>query len=158
MPKKGGLSKKLKSFFRSGSSSRSAAPVAAQSQYSIPTTAFSASNATQPLETGEAGSFVSSKSLNAYFSAPWAEWQVENDLLQKLDEWNRCNPEHTVMRVLKRVHDKLEILESQSFQNALDLIPDSPFPAGHLVKCLLNLLLVALVCFHSGSSVCCRRN
>jgi hypothetical protein len=65
--------------------------------------------------------------------------------LQKLDEWNNRNPERTVMCVLKSVHDKLDILESQSFQKALDLIPDSPFPAGHLVKCLVNLLLVGTV-------------
>ena len=84
------------------------------------------------------------------FSAPWAEWEVENDFLQKLDEWNRRNPEDTITHVLKRVHDKLDILESQPFQEALDLIPDSPFPAGHLVKCLLNLLLVGLVCFWFG--------
>ena len=70
--------------------------------------------------------------------------------MQKLDEWNRHNPEDTVMRVLKRVRDKLDILESQSFQKALDLIPDSPFPAGHLVKCLLNLLLVGMVCHRFG--------
>jgi hypothetical protein len=65
--------------------------------------------------------------------------------LQKLDEWNSRNPERTVTRVLKSMRDKLDILESQSFQKALDLIPDSPFPAGHLVKCLLNLLLVGMV-------------
>jgi hypothetical protein len=65
--------------------------------------------------------------------------------LQKLDEWNNRNPERTVIRVLKSMRDKLDILESQSFQKALDLIPNSPFPAGHLVKCLLNLLLVGMV-------------
>jgi hypothetical protein len=89
-------------------------------------------------------------SLNTSGSAPWAGWEVENDFLQKLDEWNNRNPERTVMRILKSVHDKLDILESQSFQKALDLIPDSPFPAGHLVKCLVNLLLVGMVCFRFG--------
>ena len=94
--------------------------------------------------------FLQSHLLNACFSAPWAEWEVENDFLQKLDEWNRHNPEHTVMRVLKSVRDKLDILESQSFQKALDLIPTSPFPAGHLVKCLLSLLLAGMVCLRFG--------
>jgi hypothetical protein len=80
-------------------------------------------------------------------SAPWAEWEVENDFLQQLDEWNRCNREDTVIRVLRRVHDKLDVLESPSFREVLDLIPNSPFPARTLVKCLLNVLLVGLVCF-----------
>jgi hypothetical protein len=80
-------------------------------------------------------------------SAPWTEWEVENDFLQELDEWNRCNRENTVIRVLRRVHDKLDVLESPSFQEVLDLIPNSPFPACTLVKCLLNILLVGLVCF-----------
>ena len=56
MSKKGGLSKRLKSFkfFRSGSSSRSSRSAAldtAQSKHSISTRA---SEATEPLETGEA--------------------------------------------------------------------------------------------------------
>jgi hypothetical protein len=65
---KGSLCKRLKSFFRLGSSdkpstsSRSPSGMA-QSQYSVPTTTISASKATEPIETGESRPFVSERYL-----------------------------------------------------------------------------------------------
>jgi hypothetical protein len=37
------------------------------------------------------------------------------------------------------------VLESQVVKEILEFIPDTPFPAGHLVKCLLSVLILGLV-------------
>jgi L-cystine uptake protein TcyP (sodium:dicarboxylate symporter family) len=37
------------------------------------------------------------------------------------------------------------VLESQVAKEILEFIPNNPFPAGHLVKCLLSVLIIGVV-------------
>jgi hydroxymethylpyrimidine/phosphomethylpyrimidine kinase len=74
---------------------------------------------------------------------------VQNDFLQKLNEWNRENSQETLDGVMKKIQARLSkigtVLESQVVKEILEFIPDSPFPAGHLVKCLLSILIIGVV-------------
>jgi hypothetical protein len=80
---------------------------------------------------------------------PWAEWEVQNDFLQKLNEWNREHSQETLNGVMKKIQAKLSkigtVLESPVGKEILEFIPNNPFPAGHLVKCLLNILIIGVV-------------
>ena len=50
---------------------------------------------------------------------------------------------------MKKIQDRLSkigtILESQVVKEILEFIPNNPFPAGHLVKCLLSVLIIGVV-------------
>jgi hypothetical protein len=50
---------------------------------------------------------------------------------------------------MKKVQERLstvsDVLESDVVQEALGLIPNAPFPAGFLVKNLLNVLMIGVV-------------
>jgi L-cystine uptake protein TcyP (sodium:dicarboxylate symporter family) len=37
------------------------------------------------------------------------------------------------------------VFESQVAKEILEFIPNNPFPAGHLVKCLLSILIIGVV-------------
>jgi hypothetical protein len=88
---------------------------------------------------------------------PWAEWEVQNDFFTKLNEWNRNNSQSTLDGVMKKVQGRLNkigtVLESQVVKEILEFIPNNPFPAGHLVKCLLSVLIIGIVS-HSRSQAC----
>jgi hypothetical protein len=81
--------------------------------------------------------------------APWAEWEVQNDFLQKLNEWNREHSQLTLDGVMKNIQARLSkigtALESQVAKEIMEFIPNDPFPAGHLVKCLLSVLIIGVV-------------
>jgi hypothetical protein len=74
---------------------------------------------------------------------------VQNDFLQKLNEWNRENSQETLDGVMKKIQAGLSkvgtVLESEVTKEILEFIPDTPFPARHLVKCLLNVLIIGVV-------------
>jgi hypothetical protein len=80
---------------------------------------------------------------------PWAEWEVQNDFLQKLNEWNQEHSQETLNGVMKKIQARLSragaVLESPVGKEILEFIPNNPFPAGHLVKCLLNILIIGVV-------------
>ena len=80
---------------------------------------------------------------------PWAEWEVQNDFLQKLNEWNRDHSQLTLNSTIKKIQARLSkigtVLESQVVKEILEFIPNDPFPAGHLVKCVLSVLIISVV-------------
>jgi hypothetical protein len=57
-----------------------------------------------------------------------------------------------VIIILKKVQEKLskfaDLAESEAVKGAMELIPHDPFPAGTLVKALLNVLVIGVVRFH----------
>jgi hypothetical protein len=89
-------------------------------------------------------SFSISESLG-----PWDEWEVQNDFFQNLNEWNRGHSQSTLDSVMKKIQGRLSkistVLESQVVKEILAFIPNTPFPAGHLVKCLLSVLIMGVV-------------
>jgi hypothetical protein len=48
-------------------------------------------------------------------------------------------------KIQSRISKIGTVLESQVVKEILEFIPDTPFPAGHLVKCLLSVLILGLV-------------
>jgi hypothetical protein len=74
---------------------------------------------------------------------------VKNDFLQKLNEWNSEHSQLTLDSVMKKIQSRLNkvgaVLESQVAKDILELIPNNPFPAGHLVQCLLSALMIGVV-------------
>jgi hypothetical protein len=74
---------------------------------------------------------------------------VQNDFLRKLNEWNEGNSLMALNGLMKEIQTRLSkigtSLESQVVIEILDFIPNDPFPAGHLVKCLLNVLIIGVV-------------
>jgi hypothetical protein len=49
-------------------------------------------------------------------------------------------------KIMTRLSKIGTVLESQVVNEILEFIPNNPFPAGHLVKCLLNVLIIGVVC------------
>jgi hypothetical protein len=88
---------------------------------------------------------------NVSLKAPWVEWRVDDEFLKRLDEWNTHQPQSTVIHVMKKVQEKLgklaDLAESEVVKDAMELIPNDPFPAGTLVKALLNVLVIGIVSF-----------
>jgi hydroxymethylpyrimidine/phosphomethylpyrimidine kinase len=74
---------------------------------------------------------------------------VKNDFLRKLNEWNSEHSQSTLNSVMEKIQSRMSkvgtVLESQVVKEILEFIPDTPFPAGHLVKCLLSVLILGLV-------------
>jgi L-cystine uptake protein TcyP (sodium:dicarboxylate symporter family) len=50
---------------------------------------------------------------------------------------------------MKKIQSRLSkigtVLESQIAKEVLEFIPNNPFPAGHLVRCLLSVLIIGVV-------------
>ena len=98
-------------------------------------------------------------------SSSWEDWQIEGGdaFLRQWDTWNRkCVEENQrdseVQNILAKIWETLQgmwdrarergqqVLQSELFKAALDLIPDSiGFPAGALIKALVQLILLGLV-------------
>ena len=98
-------------------------------------------------------------------SSTWEDWQIEGGdaFLKKWDAWNEeCvkknqpdlkarNVLEKIWKTLRSVLDKArergqQVLQSELLKAALDLIPDSiGFPAGALIKALVQLILLGLV-------------
>ena len=98
-------------------------------------------------------------------SSPWEDWQIEGEdaFLKKWDTWSeKCvktdQPDLQARNVLEKIWETLQgisdkarergqqVLQSELFKAALDLIPDSiGFPAGALIKALVQLVLLGLV-------------
>jgi hypothetical protein len=74
---------------------------------------------------------------------------VKNDFLQKLNEWNLEHSQSTLNSVMEKIQSRISkigtVLEYQVVKEILEFIPDTPFPAGHLVKTLLNVLIIGAV-------------
>jgi hypothetical protein len=74
---------------------------------------------------------------------------VQNDFLQKLNEWNREHSQLTLNGVMRKMQARLSkigtVLDSQAVKEILMVIPNNPFPAGHLVRCLLSVLIIGVV-------------
>jgi hydroxymethylpyrimidine/phosphomethylpyrimidine kinase len=74
---------------------------------------------------------------------------VKNDLLKKLNEWNSEHSQSTLSSMMEKIQFRISkigtILESQVVKEILEFIPDTPFPAGRLVKCLLSVLIIGVV-------------
>jgi hypothetical protein len=80
---------------------------------------------------------------------PWVEWQLDNGFLKELDQWNNDNPESKLSVFAEKLQDKLTevgtVIGSDTVKDLLKLIPDTPFPAGSLIRSLVNVLLVGIV-------------
>ena len=59
-------------------------------------------------------------------------------------------------KVQERLGQAIDVLESDAVQEALGLIPNAPFPAGLLVKNLLNVLVVGVVSLSFFIVICVR--
>jgi hypothetical protein len=74
---------------------------------------------------------------------------LQNDFPEKLNGWNREHPQLTLDGVMKKVQARLSkidtVLESQVIEEILGVVPNNPFPAEHLVKCLSNVLIIGVV-------------
>jgi hypothetical protein len=77
------------------------------------------------------------------------EWKLDNSFLKELDRWNNDNPESKLSVSIEKLQDKLTkvgtVVDSNTVQDLLKLIPDAPFPAGSLIRSLVNVLLVGIV-------------
>jgi hypothetical protein len=86
---------------------------------------------------------------NISLKVPWVEWQVDNEFLKKLHEWNVHEPQSTVASVMKKMQEKLikfaDLAESEVVKDLMEFIPNDPFPAGTLVKALINVLVIGVV-------------
>ena len=100
-----------------------------------------------------------------HLSSPWEDWQIDggNDFLRKWNAWNRqCVEENQrdsevqnilekIWRTLQGMLDKArergqQVLQSELLKAALDVIPNSiGFPAGALIKVLVQLVLLGFV-------------
>ena len=80
---------------------------------------------------------------------PWVEWKVDDEFLKKLNHWSQEHSDASVSSVLKSIREKLDVvgatLGADGFKDLLKLIPDVPFPAGTLVRCLVNVLMLGIV-------------
>ena len=70
---------------------------------------------------------------------PWDNWQIDRPFLESLDTWTR-HSENRLDRFLDTVIDVID-----SGKDALELIPDTPFPVGTICKGLRMLALLANV-------------
>jgi hypothetical protein len=81
--------------------------------------------------------------------APWEKWEVDNEFLQALQKWNASKPESSLDEVMKKVQEKLskvaDLAESEMAKAAMEHIPNSPFPAGTLVKGLVSVMVIGVV-------------
>jgi hypothetical protein len=88
---------------------------------------------------------------------PWDEWEVQKDFLQRLNEWNRAHSQSTLDGTMKKIQGRLSkigtVLDSQVVKEILEFIPNDPFPAGHLVKCLLGVVIVGVVIISQSQSI-----
>ena len=100
-----------------------------------------------------------------YSPSPWEDWRIEgrDTFLRKWDAWSRkCEeenqPDSKVQNILEKIWKTLQgmldkarerghqVLQSELLKAALDLIPDNlGFPAGALIKALVQLILLGLV-------------
>ena len=99
-------------------------------------------------------------------SSPWEDWQIEEGdaFLKKWDAWNeKCmrknQPDLKARNVLEKIWKTLRgilnkarergqrVLQSDLLKAALDVIPNNVagYPAGGLVKVLVQLILLGLV-------------
>jgi hypothetical protein len=152
--------KRVKGWFHrhSSPSSRSVSPNPPPKQDAADTQALQAPIVTTLISGGQNVQISQLTSLTAakapltcskWTEAPWSEWKVRNDFLEELNLWNEDNPQNAVLVVMKKVQERLsavsDVLESDIVQEALELIPNAPFPAGLLVKNLLNVLVIGVV-------------
>lgn len=81
--------------------------------------------------------------------APWEGWEVKDDLLEKLKEWNEDETQDTAVNIMKKVQRKLDsaakFAQSEFITNALELIPNDPFPIKTVVTGLVNLMIIGIV-------------
>lgn len=73
-------------------------------------------------------------------SPGWDDWKPEAQFLADLNQWNRQNKDNKLSDVLGKINSAIE--DSKPF---IDFIPNSPFPAGTLVKALASLIQLGAV-------------
>ena len=84
----------------------------------------------------------SSSKNPSQLATTWQGWEPDQDFLYKLYEWNKKHKDDKLPAVLAKVNN---ILDLESFQAALDCIPDNPFPAKSLVKAMIRLFQLGSV-------------
>jgi hypothetical protein len=86
----------------------------------------------------------------------WQPFNLDATLLKGLRAWN---DKHANERLPDILNEVTHTIESRGVQFALDLIPNDPFPAGTLVKSLVDFALLWMVCpHHLSSSASLRRS
>ena len=83
-----------------------------------------------------------SSKIPSRLAPPWQGWNPDQEFLYKLHEWNSKHKDDKLPAVLTKVNN---VLELESFQAALDCIPDNPFPAKSLVKAIISLFQLGSV-------------
>ena len=83
-----------------------------------------------------------SSKIPSQLATPWQGWELEQEFLYKLHEWNKKHKDDKLPAVLAKVNN---VLELDSFQAALEFIPDDPFPAKSLVKAMISLFQLGSV-------------
>jgi hypothetical protein len=73
---------------------------------------------------------------------PWDTWDLDRKFLNEITRWTD-NPDNRLDRVLDNICTAID-----AGKDFLDLIPDSPFPAGTLVRGLGQLIKVGAVRFY----------
>ena len=121
--------------------------------------------ATESLDVAKSRTLIIANNTPLHSSALWEDWHIEGGdaFLRQWDAWNRkCVEENQrdseVPNVLEKIWKTLQgmldkarergqqVLQSELLKAALDLIPDSiGFPAGALIKALVQLILLGLV-------------
>lgn len=74
---------------------------------------------------------------------PWKAWSLDDRFLADLDEWTKKHPEDNKLDI---VLDKI----CEAIKDAkpwIDLIPNSPFPAGSLIQGLAAVVQLGHVCW-----------
>jgi hypothetical protein len=151
MPKYRGLLKLFKCWIpKSASSSRAVSPTPLSPAAPEVAGTDNASLSSDPVSGMCSAPYIQSYQCHASEPlVPWAEWEFQNDFLQKLNEWNQEHSQETLNGVMKKIQARLSrvgtVLESPVGKEILEFIPNNPFPAGNLVKCLLNVLIIGVV-------------
>jgi hypothetical protein len=70
---------------------------------------------------------------------PWDNWQIDQPFLKSLDTWTQ----HSENRLDCFLDTIINVIDGG--KDALDLIPDTPFPVGTMCKGLRMLVLLANV-------------
>jgi hypothetical protein len=71
---------------------------------------------------------------------PWDTWDLDRKFLDDITRWTDNHPESRLDRVLDNICTAID-----AGKDFIDLIPDSPFPAGTLIRTLGQLIKVSTV-------------
>ena len=83
-----------------------------------------------------------SSKIPSRLAPPWQGWNPDQQFLHKLHEWDKKHKDDKLPVILAKVNN---VLELDSFQAAMEFIPDNPFPAKSLVKAMISLFQLGSV-------------